>query len=98
VHSAAGTLDPAAPLVTAPPFCAPHHGSGVADLAGRWESGVLRPGAASGVHRGILFLDQAPEFDREALEVLRCRSRPGRSPRTEAPRTGTAARCRRGSS
>ena len=71
VHSAAGTLDPAAPLVTVPPFSAPHHGSGVADLAGGWESGVLRPGAASLAHRGVLFLDQAPEFDRETLEVLR---------------------------
>jgi magnesium chelatase family protein len=71
VHSAAGTLDPAAPLVTVPPFCAPHHGSGAADLAGGWESGVLRPGAASLAHRGVLFLDQAPEFDRETLDALR---------------------------
>ena len=71
VHSAAGTLDPAAPLVTVPPFSAPHHGSGVADLAGGWESGVLRPGAASLAHRGVLFLDQAPEFDRETLDALR---------------------------
>ena len=71
VHSAAGTLDPTAPLVTAPPFSAPHHGSGVADLAGGRESGVLRPGAASLAHRGVLFLDQAPEFDRETLDALR---------------------------
>ena len=71
VHSAAGALDPAAPLVTVPPFCAPHHGAGAADLAGGWESGMLRPGAASLAHRGMLFLDQAPEFDRETLDVLR---------------------------
>ena len=71
VHSAAGALDPAAPLVTVPPFCAPHHGAGAADLAGGWESGMLRPGAASLAHRGVLFLDQAPEFDRETLDVLR---------------------------
>jgi magnesium chelatase family protein len=71
VHSAAGALDPAAPLVTVPPFCAPYHGSGAADLAGGWESGMLRPGAASLAHRGVLFLDQAPEFDHETLDVLR---------------------------
>jgi magnesium chelatase family protein len=71
VHSAAGTLDPAAPLVTAPPFSAPHHSSSAADLAGGWESGMLRPGAASLAHRGVLFLDNAPEFDRETLDVLR---------------------------
>ena len=71
VHSAAGALDPTAPLVTVPPFSAPHHSADPADLAGGWESGMLRPGAASLAHRGVLFLDQAPEFDRETLDVLR---------------------------
>ena len=71
VHSAAGALDPAAPLVTVPPFFAPHHSAGPAGLAGGWESGMLRPGAASLAHRGVLFLDQAPEFDRETLDALR---------------------------
>jgi magnesium chelatase family protein len=71
VHSAAGTLDPAAPLMTVPPFQAPRHTSSVADLAGGLESGVLRPGAASLAHRGVLFLDHAPEFDHEALDALR---------------------------
>jgi magnesium chelatase family protein len=71
VHSAAGTLDPAAPLVTVPPFSAPHHGSGVADLAGGAECGLFRPGAMSLAHRGVLFLDQAPEFPADALGALR---------------------------
>jgi magnesium chelatase family protein len=71
VHSAAGALDPTTPLVTVPPFSAPHHSSSVAALAGGWESGMLRPGAASLAHRGVLFLDNAPEFDRETLDALR---------------------------
>ena len=71
VHSAAGTLDPADPLVTVPPFSAPHRSSTVAGMAGGWEDGVLRPGAASLAHRGVLFLDRAPEFDPEVLAALR---------------------------
>jgi magnesium chelatase family protein len=71
VHSAAGALDPAAPLVTMPPFCAPHHGSDVAELAGGAESGLFRPGAVSLAHRGVLFLDNAAEFAPEALGALR---------------------------
>jgi magnesium chelatase family protein len=71
VHSAAGTLDPADPLVTVPPFSAPHHTSTAAGMAGGWESGVLRPGAASLAHRGVLFLGRAPEFDPEVLAALR---------------------------
>jgi magnesium chelatase family protein len=98
VHSAAGTLEPTAPLVTVPPFIAPHHGAGAADLAGGWESGVLRSGAASLALRGVLFLDQAPEFDRETLDTLRSPAWAGTIPRAEAPHTGTAARCRPGSS
>ena len=77
VHSAAGALDHAAPLVTVPPFQAPHHTSSVADMAGGWESGVLRPGAASLAHRGVLLLGHAPEFDPEVLDALRGPARTG---------------------
>jgi magnesium chelatase family protein len=57
--------------VTVPPFQAPNHRSSVADLAGGQWCGVLRPGAASLAHRGLLFLGHAPEFGREALGALR---------------------------
>ena len=96
VHSAAGALDPADPLVSVPPFCAPHHGSGAADLAGGWDSGVLRPGAASLGHRGVLFLDQAPEFGREALDVLRAPIETGEiTPAEKRLEPAQSARCRR---
>ncbi|HWG28007.1 YifB family Mg chelatase-like AAA ATPase [Actinospica sp.] len=70
VHSLAGTLQPAKPLVTEPPFCAVHHSATVPALVGGGSS-VLRPGAVSRAHRGVLFLDEAPEFGRVALDSLR---------------------------
>lgn len=70
LHSLAGTLHPAQPLVTEPPFCAVHHSATVPALVGG-GSGVLRPGAVSRAHRGVLFLDEAPEFGRVALDSLR---------------------------
>ena len=70
VHSVAGTLRPREPLVTEPPFCAVHHSATAAALVGG-GSGVLRPGAVSRAHRGVLFLDEAPEFGRVALDALR---------------------------
>ncbi|HET9168560.1 MAG TPA: YifB family Mg chelatase-like AAA ATPase [Actinospica sp.] len=70
VHSLAGTLHPANPLVTEPPFCAVHHSASVPALVGG-GSAVLRPGAVSRAHRGVLFLDEAPEFGRVALDSLR---------------------------
>jgi magnesium chelatase family protein len=70
VHSLAGTLDPAAGLLRRPPFEDPHHTASVAALVGG-GSGIPRPGAASRAHRGILFLDEAPEFSVRALEALR---------------------------
>jgi magnesium chelatase family protein len=77
VYSVAGALDPAAPLVSVPPFSAPHHTSALADMAGGWEAGVLRPGAASLAHRGVLFLDRALDFDPGVLDVLRRPTRDG---------------------
>ncbi|MBR7824896.1 YifB family Mg chelatase-like AAA ATPase [Actinospica sp. MGRD01-02] len=70
VHSLAGTLHPAKPLVTEPPFCAVHHSATVPALVGGGAA-VIRPGAVSRAHRGVLFLDEAPEFGRVALDSLR---------------------------
>ena len=70
IHSVAGTLPPDAPLISRPPFQAPHHGATAASVVGG-GSGIARPGAASLAHRGILFLDEAPEFQRVVLDALR---------------------------
>ncbi len=70
IHSVAGTLRPGRPLVTEPPFCAPHHTASLAAVVGG-GSGIIRPGVASLAHRGLLFLDEAPEFDRDVLDGLR---------------------------
>jgi magnesium chelatase family protein len=70
IHSIAGNLPPGSPLLTEPPFCAPHHTSTRAAIVGG-GSGTLRPGAASLAHHGCLFLDEAPEFSRDVLDALR---------------------------
>lgn len=70
VHSLAGTLPAESPLIRRPPFQAPHHTTSVAALIGG-GSGVGRPGALSRAHHGVLFLDEAPEFNTAALEALR---------------------------
>ncbi len=70
VRSVAGLLAPGAPLPVAPPFVAPHHTSSVTALVGG-GSGLARPGAVSLAHRGLLFLDEAPEFGSHLLEALR---------------------------
>ena len=70
IHSVAGTLPPGAGLLTEPPFCAPHHTASKAAIVGG-GSGIIRPGAASLAHRGVLFLDEAPEFGRDVLDALR---------------------------
>lgn len=70
VHSVAGELNPESPMVIRPPFQAPHHTATPAALVGG-GTGVPRPGAASLAHRGVLFLDEAPEFSVRALETLR---------------------------
>ncbi|HEX3588232.1 MAG TPA: YifB family Mg chelatase-like AAA ATPase [Pseudonocardiaceae bacterium] len=70
VHSVAGTLSADAPLVTAPPFVAPHHTTSVAALVGG-GTGIARPGAVSRAHRGVLFLDEACEFGPQRLDALR---------------------------
>ncbi|HWJ32001.1 MAG TPA: YifB family Mg chelatase-like AAA ATPase [Gaiellaceae bacterium] len=70
IHSVCGTLAPGAGLVRVRPFRAPHHTSSVAGLIGG-GAGSLRPGEVSLAHRGILFLDELPEFQRPVLEALR---------------------------
>jgi magnesium chelatase family protein len=70
VHSIAGVLPPASPLVRRPPFQAPHHTASVAALVGG-GSGLARPGAVSLSHRGVLFLDEAPLLSPAALDALR---------------------------
>jgi magnesium chelatase family protein len=70
VHSVAATLPREAPLVTRPPFQDPHHTATTASVVGG-GSGVARPGAASLAHRGVLFLDEAPEFSPRVLDALR---------------------------
>ena len=70
IHSVAGTLVPGTGLVSEPPFCAPHHTASKAAIVGG-GSGLIRPGAASLAHRGVLFLDEAPEFQRDVLDALR---------------------------
>ncbi|MGH8921855.1 MAG: YifB family Mg chelatase-like AAA ATPase, partial [Actinomycetes bacterium] len=70
VHSVAGLLAPETPLITVPPFVAPHHTSSVAALVGG-GAGLARPGAVSRAHRGVLFLDETPEFGPRSLEALR---------------------------
>ncbi len=55
VHSVASVLAPETPLITAPPFVAPHHTSSVAALVGG-GSGLAEPGAVSRAHRGVCYV------------------------------------------
>jgi magnesium chelatase family protein len=69
IHSVAGLLTPSVPVLMDRPFRAPHHTASVRALAG--GGAPPRPGEVSLAHHGVLFLDELPEFDRHALEVLR---------------------------
>ncbi len=72
IHSVAGALPAGGGLLRVPPFRAPHHSASVAGLLGGGSgSGMPRPGEVSLAHRGVLFLDELPEFHRPALEGLR---------------------------
>jgi magnesium chelatase family protein len=69
IYSIAGMLPPGRPLIRQRPFRAPHHTISQAGLVGggHWP----RPGEVSMAHRGVLFLDELPEFGMRTLEVLR---------------------------
>ncbi|MCX5367671.1 MULTISPECIES: YifB family Mg chelatase-like AAA ATPase [unclassified Streptomyces] len=70
VHSVAGLLPPGKPLIDVAPYCAPHHSATMQSLVGG-GAGFARPGAVSLAHRGVLFLDETPEFGSHALDALR---------------------------
>lgn len=70
VRSLVAPVGEVAALDLTPPFVAPHHSTSSAALVGG-GSGVVLPGAVSRAHRGVLFLDEAPEFKGAVLQGLR---------------------------
>lgn len=70
IHSIAGVLPPDAPLLTSPPFIAPHHTATRSAIIGGGLNSP-RPGAVSMAHRGVLFVDEAPECAAGVLDSLR---------------------------
>jgi magnesium chelatase family protein len=69
IYSVAGQLPKDIPLIRQRPFCAPHHTTSLAGLVGGGASRI-KPGMITMAHRGVLFLDELPEFGPK-LEVLR---------------------------
>ena len=69
IHSVAGVLRPDEPFVVHRPFRAPHHTASSAGIIGGGTH--PQPGEVSLAHRGVLFLDEMPEFSRSVLEVMR---------------------------
>lgn len=76
IHSLAG-FSLTGGLVTRPPYADPHHSASLASLVGGGVR-IAMPGSVSRAHRGVLFLDEAPEFSPRALEALRVPLESGR--------------------
>jgi magnesium chelatase family protein len=93
IWSAAGLLAPREPLPAAPPLAAPHHTASVAEMIGGGP--LLSPGAASLAHHGVLFLENAPEFDRKV--GTRCASPWKPATSSSAAGTRSPRRCPPGS-
>jgi magnesium chelatase family protein len=70
IHSLCALPSASVQLLRRPPFENPHHTATSAAIIGG-GSGLPRPGAASRAHRGVLFLDEAPEYERRVLDALR---------------------------
>lgn len=69
IYSVAGQLDDKKALITKRPFLDPHHTISEQALAGGGR--IPKPGVISLAHRGVLFMDELPEFRRNTLEILR---------------------------
>ena len=69
IYSISGLLDSKTPLITKRPFRSPHHSASSVGITGGGSN--PRPGEITLSHRGVLFLDEMPEFQRSVLEVLR---------------------------
>jgi magnesium chelatase family protein len=69
IYSSVGLLSRENPLITKRPFRSPHHSSSLVSRVG--GGGIPKPGEITLAHRGILFLDELPEFPKKNLETLR---------------------------
>ncbi|GAA3631168.1 YifB family Mg chelatase-like AAA ATPase [Microlunatus ginsengisoli] len=69
IHSLAG-VELGDGLITRPPYADPHHSASMPAVIGGGPR-MARPGAISRAHRGVLFMDEAPEFSSQVLEALR---------------------------